>query len=138
VTRSLADLFLDYGEGYIRSGPLCWSPGEVMLFLTDYLPRKAVLDAGQRHALPDTLRQWLTFALTQRGIGPRWITPVVEAVDTYLPEFQEAFDDHAAWGPAKEIEAALAERGVDLTDKQAVEEAIHALNAERLAQRLTE
>jgi hypothetical protein len=28
--------------------------------------------------------------------------------------------------------------GVDLTDQQAVEEAIHALNAERLARRLTE
>jgi hypothetical protein len=137
VTRSLAGLFLDYGEGYIRSGPLCWSPGEVMLFLTDWLPRKAILDAEQRQALPDTLRQWLAFALTQRGTDPRWITPVVEAVDTHLSEFRDAFDDHAAWGPAKEIAAALAERGVDLTDQQAVEEAIHGLNAERLAKRLT-
>lgn len=138
VTRSLADLFLDYGEGYIRSGPLSWSPDEVMVFLTDWLPRKATLNAGQRRALPDALRQWLTFALTQRGIDPRWIRPVVEAVDTHLPEFQKAFDDHASWGPAKEIAAVLAERGIDLTDKQAVEEAMHALNAERLAQRLTE
>jgi hypothetical protein len=138
VTRSLADLFLDYGEGYIRSGPLCWSPGEVMLFLTDWLPRKAILDAGQRRALPDTLRQWLAFALRQRGTDPRWITPVVEAVDSHIAEFRDAFDDRTAWGPAKEIAAALAERDVDLTDKQAVEEAIHALNAERLARRLTE
>jgi hypothetical protein len=138
VSRSLADLFLDYGEGYIRSGPLCWSPGEVMLFLTDWLPRKAMLDAGQRQALPDVLRQWLTFALTQRGTDPQWITPVVEAVDTCLPGFREAFDDRTAWGPAKEIAAALADRGVDLTDEQAVEEAIRALNAERLARRLTE
>lgn len=138
VSRSLADLFLDYGEGYIRSGPLCWSPGEVMLFLTDWLPRKAILDAGLRRAMPDTLRRWLTFALTQRGIDPRWITPVVEAVDSHLPEFRGAFDDRTAWGPAKEIAAALAERGIDLTDQQAVEEAIHALNAERLARWLTE
>ncbi|HLH84239.1 MAG TPA: hypothetical protein VKV38_13340 [Trebonia sp.] len=136
VTRSLASLFLDYGEGYIRPGPLCWSPGEVMLFLTDWLPRKAILDAGQRQALPDTLRRWLTFALTQRGIDPRWITPVVEAVGTHLPGFRDAFDDRAAWGPAKEIAAALAERGVRLTDRQAVEDAIHALNAERLARLL--
>jgi hypothetical protein len=138
VSRSLADLFLDYGEGYIRSGPLYWSPGEVMLFLTDWLPRKAMLDAGQRQALPDVLRQWLTFALTQRGTDPQWITPVVEAVDTHVPEFRDAFDDRTAWGPAKEIAAALADRGVDLTDEQAVEEAIRALNAERLARRLTE
>ena len=61
-----------------------------MPFLTDWLPRKAILDAGQRQALPDTLRQWLNFALTQRGIDPRWITPVVEAVGTHLPEFRAA------------------------------------------------
>jgi hypothetical protein len=138
VTRSLTGLFLDYGEGYIGSGPLCWSPGEVMLLLTDWLPRKAILDADQRQALPDILRQWLTFALTQRGIDPRWITPVLEAVDTHLPEFRDAFDDHAAWGPAKQIAAALTDRGVDLTDRQAVDDAVRALNAERLAQRLTE
>ena len=137
VTRSLAGLFLDYGEGYIRSGPLCWSPSEVMLFLTDWLPRKGILDADERRALPEALRQWLTFALAQRGIDPQWISPVVEAVDTHLREFRDAFDDHTAWGPAKQVVAALSDRGVDLTDQQAVKEAIHALNAERLARRLT-
>jgi hypothetical protein len=138
VIRSLAELFLDYGEGYIRSGPLCWSPGEIMLFMTDWLPRKAILDADQRRALPDILRRWLAFALTQRGIDPQWITPVVDAVDIYLDEFREAFDDQTSWGPAKQIAAALSARGVDLTDQQAVEEAIHALNAERLAGALTD
>ena len=136
VSRLLAELFLDYGAGYIDSGPLCWSPGEVMMLLTDWLPRKAVLDADQRIALPDVLRRWLTFALAQRGIDPRWIAPVVEAVDTYLPTFHDAFDDESSWGPAKQIAAALTERGVDLTDRRAVDNAIHELNAEQLAHRL--
>ena len=136
VSRSLTELFLDYGAGYIGSGPLCWSPGEVMVLLTDWLPRKAILDAHQRTALPDVLRQWITFALTQRGIEPRWIAPVVDAVDTYLPVFHEAFDDESRWGPAKEIAAALADRGIDLTDRRAVDTAIHELNAEQLAYRL--
>ena len=56
-----------------------------MLFLTDWLPRKAVLDVGQRQALPNILPQWLAFALTQRGTDPQRITPVVEAVGTCLP-----------------------------------------------------
>jgi hypothetical protein len=136
VSRSLAELLLDYGAGYIGSGPLCWSPGEVMVLLTDWLPRKAILDAHQRTALPDVLRQWITFALTQRGIEPRWIVPVVDAVDTYLPVFHDAFDDESRWGPAKEIAAALADRGIDLTDRRAVDTAIHELNAEQLAHRL--
>ena len=49
VSRSLAELLLDYGEGYIGAGPLCWSPGEVMVLLTDWLPQ-AILDADQRAA----------------------------------------------------------------------------------------
>lgn len=34
-------------------------PGQVGLFLADWLPRKAVLDAEQRAALPDVLRRWI-------------------------------------------------------------------------------
>lgn len=137
VSRSLAELFLDYGDGYIGAGPLCWSPGEVMLLLTDWLPRKAVLDADQRNALPFVLRRWLTFALTQQGIDRQWIVLVVDAVDTFLPEFHDAFDDETAWGPGKQVVAALSERGVDLTDRHAVDDAIRQLNAEQLAHRIT-
>jgi hypothetical protein len=136
VSRSLAELFLDYGDGYIGAGPLCWSPGEVMLLLTDWLPRKAVLDADQRNALPFVLRRWLTFALTQQEIDRQWISRVVDAVDTFLPEFHDAFDDETTWGPAKQVAAALTERGVDLTDRQAVDDGIRQLNAEQLAHRL--
>jgi hypothetical protein len=136
VSRSLAELFLDYGDGYIGAGPLCWSPGEVMLLLTDWLPRKAVLDADQRNALPFVFRRWLTFALTQQGIDRQWISPVVDAVDTFLPEFHDAFDDETTWGPAKHVAAALTERGVDLTDRDAVDDAIRQLDAEQLAHRL--
>lgn len=137
VMRSLAELFLDYGENYMTAGPLCWSPDWVGLFLTDWLPRKGVLDAAQRTALPQVLRRWLEFALRRRGVAPEWITPVVEAVDRCLPEFTEAFDDTTAWGPAKQIAAELAARGVDLSDQEAVDDAVHALNAERLARYLT-
>lgn len=136
VSRSLAELLLDYGEGYIGAGPLCWSPGEVMVLLTDWLPRKAILDADQRAALPDVLRRWLRFALTQRDISPEWIGPVVDAVDTYLPFFRDAFDNETAWGPAKQVAAALTERGIDLTDPHAIDSAIHQLNAEQLAHQL--
>jgi hypothetical protein len=138
VTRSLADLFLDYGDGYIRAGPLCWSPGEVMVFLADWLPRKAALDQEQRTHLPETLRRWVRYALDRRGVPARWIEPVVDEVDASLPDFEDAFDDESAWGPAKSVVAALTDRGVDITDRAALEEAMHQLNAENLARRLLE
>ncbi|MFF3671119.1 hypothetical protein [Microtetraspora malaysiensis] len=78
----------------------------------------------------------MTYALDERGVDPRWITPVVDAVDAHLREFRQAFDDHTSWGPAKQIAAALTVRGIDLTDRRAVDDAIRALNAERLARRL--
>jgi len=138
VARSLADLFLDYGDGYMTSGRLCWSPEQVGLFLADWLPRKAVLDAEQCAVLPEVLRRWIRYALERREVDPEWIGPVVETVDTFLPAFEEAFDDTAAWGPAKQIAAELAARGVDLSDSEAVDGAMRGLNAERLARPLTD
>ena len=136
--RSLADLFIDFGDGYLHTRPLGWSPQAVAMFLTDWLPRKAVLDPAQRQALPTALRQWIRFALHRRGVAPEWIEPVVAAVDTWQPAFEEAFDDKAAWGPAKQVVTALEERGIDLTDRGAVDAAVRGLNAENLARRLTD
>lgn len=132
----LVRLFLDYGEGYITAGHLAWSPGQVERFLADWLPRKATLDAGDRRALPDLLRAWVRFALHRRGVDEEWITPVVQAVDDSLPAFTEAFDDTSSWGPAKHLVTYLEQMGVDLSDREAVEDGIRAVNAHTLAQRL--
>lgn len=131
--QSLVDLFLDYGDGSLKVPPLGWSPGWVELFLGDWLPRKTFLDAEQRAALPQTLRAWVRFALAKREIEPRWIEPVVAAVGECLPDYEAAMDDETSWGPAKEIAAELIERGIDLRDKDAVNDVISQLNAQRLA-----
>lgn len=134
--RTLADLFLDYGDGYLDNRPLGWSPGAVGMFLADWLPRKALLGAEDRAVLPDALRGWVRFALERRGVAGEWITPVVDAVGMWLPEFEAAVDDEASWGPAKQIATELAARGVDLSDKEAVDDVIRQLNAGNLARRL--
>jgi hypothetical protein len=136
AVASLAHVFLDYGDGYLHARPLGWSPTAVMVFLVDWLPRKVALDAEQRVALPEALRRWLRFALARRGVAPEWIEPVVAEVDEHLEEFEEAFDDEASWGPAKQIVAELERRGVDLTDRESVDRGIRQLNAESLATRL--
>ena len=138
VTRSLAGIFVDYGDGYIaREGALRgWSPGWVAMFLTDYLPRKVVLDPAERTALPEALRRWLGFALARSGVEPRWIAPVVSAVDEHIDEFEEQIDDESSWGLAKGVAAELTRRGVDMTDREAVQREISAINAEGLARDL--
>lgn len=122
---SLAQLFLEYGESDLTSGPLAWSPDWVRLFLTDWLPGKGILDAAQRAALPTVLRRWIRFALQHRGVDEPWITPVVDAVDAFLPEFAAAFDDSGAWDPAKQVITALMTRDVDPSDPDALDRAVH-------------
>lgn len=68
----------------------------------------------------------------------RDIAPVVATVDKLEGDFRDAYDDESAWGPGKQVMSALMERGVDLSDKDAVEAAIRAYNAEQLARRLEE
>lgn len=132
-TRFLAGLLLDYGQGYISAGPLHWSPGEVLVFLCDWLPRKAILDPADRAALPQVLRAWVEFALTRRGIDPEWISPAIAVIDIALPGLDDAIDDETAWGPAKQLYNALAHRGVDINDPDALNRAISQLNAENQA-----
>lgn len=91
VTRSLAELFLDHGDATFGAGPLAWSPERVALFLVT-LPGKVHLDAEQRRLLPEALRRWVRFALSRRGVEPRWIEPVVEAVDVYAEEYRPHWD----------------------------------------------
>ncbi|MGI5179491.1 hypothetical protein ACQEVZ_24490 [Dactylosporangium sp. CA-152071] len=135
VYRRLADLFLDYGDGYLNNRPLGWSPGAVGMFLADWLPRKAFLDDDERAALPDALRSWVRFALERRSVADEWITPVVADVDMWLPEFEAAVDDETSWGPAKQIAAELQAHGINVTDKDAVEDVVRQLNAENIARR---
>ena len=129
----LATLCLDYGLDYIATGYLCWSPDQVDAFLVDWLPRKAHLDAADRAALPGVLRAWVRFALERRDVPAEWITPAVDAVDAGLPGFAEVVDDRSSWGPAKQLTARLDELGIDLTDRDAVDDVLRTINAENLA-----
>jgi hypothetical protein len=59
--------------------------------------------------------------MTKRVVGGSWFAPVVAAVAHTCTVAHAAFDDEAAWGPAKEVWAALTTRGVCLTDRDAVD-----------------
>jgi hypothetical protein len=68
-------------------------------------------------------------------VAAECIDPVVAEVDASLPEVEETNDDESAWGPAKAVAAELARRDVDLTDREAVDDAIRQLDADQLARR---
>jgi hypothetical protein len=130
ITRHVADLCIDYGDGYIAGGVFAWSPAEVEIFLVDWLPRKAILDAETTDAVPAVLRGWVAFCLGRIGLEPQWIDRAVAAVDTYAGEFAELSGDESSWGASKQILTGFLERGVDITDEDQLAAAIEEYNAE--------
>ena len=117
VSRSLAELLLDYGEGYIGAGHLVLEPrrghGAAHRLATPQGdPRRRPARRPARRAA----RGGCASPSPNATSSPEWIGPVIDAVDTYLPVFEDAFDNETAWGPAKQVAAALTERGIDLTD----------------------
>jgi hypothetical protein len=133
LTRALAELFVDFGDGGLPAGPLGWNPDSVEYFLTEWAPQMLELADDERAALPAALRHWVGFALDRRGLDAEWIEPVRAAVDEHAATFQEAYAREIERDEA-ELAAELAARGVDLTDEAAIEEALRLLEAEhRLA-----
>jgi hypothetical protein len=131
IVAHCLDARCDYGDG----DPLRWSPIVVELFMLDFLPRKAFLDAAEIRSLPEVLRAWVRFALTKRGLEERWIAETEEAVTRFTPEFRRLATDHRSFGPAKAITNAMLADGVDLSDQAAVEEWIDAFNARPFEER---
>ena len=134
VVEVLADTFVDFGDAYVSQGVLGWSPGEVEVFMLDWVHRKVLLDAEAMEALPDVLAAWVAFALRRRGLSEEAVAPVVEAVEGLRDEYVEAAGD--AGGPAAQVMSRLLAAGVDLDDRVAVADAVSAYNAEQLARRV--
>ena len=133
IVSHCLDARCDYGDG----DPLRWSPIVTELFMLDFLPRKAFLNAAEIRVLPDVLRAWVRFALTRRGLEERWIAETEAAVSRFAPRFRQAATDERSFGPAKAITNAMLADGVDLTDQDAVDGWIEAFNARPLEERDT-
>jgi hypothetical protein len=62
------------------------------------------------------------------------IGPVVDVVAAHLPTLRGAFDDETVEVTAPIV--CLTERGIDLSDRRVVDNAIHELGTEQLVHRL--
>jgi hypothetical protein len=119
LAHYLVDLRSDY-EGR----PLRWSPTVVALLLGDLAPRKLLLDSEQATALPDVVRAFARFSAERTGLDHTFVAEILASVDEMEPEFLDRIGDPAAAGPAKAVLAALQAGGVDLTDLDAINEAL--------------
>lgn len=119
LAHHLVDLRADY-EGR----PLRWSPTAVALLLGDLAPRKLLLGPDEAAALPGVLRAFVHFCSGRTGLEPIFVNEILEAVDEMEPRFLDRMRDHGAGRPAKVLPATLQARGVDLSDLDAINEAL--------------
>jgi hypothetical protein len=119
LAHQVVDLRCDY-EGR----PLRWSPTVVSLLLGDLAPRKLLLGPDQAAAFPGVVRAFARFSAERTELGPSFVDEILTAVDEIEPVFLDRVADPEVAGPAKAVLAALQARGVDLTDIDAINEAL--------------
>lgn len=133
VVAMLADTFVDFGDGYLIGGVLAWKPREPERFLTDWVHRKVLLPDDAMGILPDVLKGWIEFCLGRKGLDPADIATVADEVDEARAEYERLRSDESPSSPHQAILRYLADNDVDVDDKDAVGNAVSAVNAMRLA-----
>ncbi len=121
LARCLVDLRCEY-EGR----PLRWSPQVVGALLLDLAPRKLMLPPGQAQVLPAVLRAFVRFSTERTGLEETFVNEILAAIDNLEPVFLDRIEDVEAAGPAKALLLALQERGVDITDPEAIQSALQS------------
>jgi hypothetical protein len=125
----LVDTAINFCCDYVDGLPLRWSPATVEIFLTDWLPRKAIADDDYFDAVPDALRAWLRFAGRKRGMPAEAIEQNLAAVTEFSVNLAEDGTDPSFAGPGKELGMALADAGIDMTDEKELKAFIAGWNA---------
>ena len=126
--EDVARLAIDFGADYNHGGPLRWSPVVVDIFMTDWLARKVSRERDFFARVPDVLRDWVTYAGRRRRVPAAPLREAVAAIEHYREEMLDTVNDPESWGPAKAFAAAALDAGVDLTDREQVEQFVQRYN----------
>lgn len=124
------DLIARYSASGFDQDILRWSPTATRLFLLDWVPSNAVLDATDLALLPRVLDAWVRWCGRVRGLPPR----VVATTVLTIPALRRSFVSRTRQGALRSREtqavARMLAEGVDFDDDAAVESWIAAYNAE--------
>jgi len=124
----LARLFVDFACDYGAGDALRWSPIAVEILLTDWLPRKAILEPSEIAVLPDVLRRFVRFSARRKNLADELISETLDVVDEFTPDFIDGLADDERAGPAKQIALKLLAAGIDVADVAAVRRWMDAYN----------
>jgi len=98
-------LLLDFVGGWPEDRLLWWSPNRVSMFLTHWLPRKAIMSDQAVRAMTRVVAAWTNFAAADLPEPAR--AAVIRQVEEDLPKLRELVNDPAQAGLAKQIALGL-------------------------------
>lgn len=98
--------------------------------LLDLVPRKLLLDPDDARAVPDAMRSFVAFAALRSGLADTARDQTLDSIDHMEEEYHDLMTDPGSAGPAKAVMQQLLDQGVDLSDIDAVNEALGALTAD--------
>ncbi|MFI7062790.1 DUF1841 family protein [Kribbella sp. NPDC050124] len=88
-----ARLIVDYGADYDDGKLLRVSPAKTEIFMLGWVPRKVLLDPGDRALLPELMRAWVRWSARRQGLPPAAVDELHEAARICAEEFDSAYDD---------------------------------------------
>jgi hypothetical protein len=128
--RSLLESLNWFGTDYGPGDPLRWSPVNVEILLTDWIPRKIVAETAYLAKAPDLLRAFIRYCHDRQGIRSALTEETLAAVDHWEPEYQRLIRSSRPQGPAALIAGMLA--GDDYLDGYDPDEPIGVLMLRQL------
>jgi hypothetical protein len=125
--------FAEYSFRHIGVAPEKWNPGDLTECCLDILPQKISAGPDFFQALAPVLSAFFIF-LAEKGLlsNARALARTVAELDKQIVA---ASQDEVHWGPAKAFAMAALKAGVDLNDRQAVDEFMASFNLQLMARR---
>ncbi|MBA2444787.1 MAG: hypothetical protein H0V49_05590 [Nocardioidaceae bacterium] len=96
--RHLMQSILWFGTDWGPGDPLRWSPVNVEMLLSDWIPRKVYAEVAELTTAPDMLRAFIRYCHQRQGIRLALTTETLEAVDLWEPEYQRIIRSPRAQG----------------------------------------
>jgi len=114
--RSLLESLNWFGTDYGPGDPLRWSPVNVEILMTDWIPRKIVAEAAYLAKVPNLLRAFIRFCHDHRAIRRELTEETLAAVDHWEPEYQRLIRSSRPQGPAALIAGMLDSQDFEYDD----------------------
>ncbi len=99
--REALGQLLDFVGGWPEDRLLWWSPARASIFLTHWLPRKAVMSGEGIAATPDVVRAWTRFVTA--GLAEKQLAAIFDQIDRDAPGLAARMADQSQAGLGKQI-----------------------------------